>query len=77
MLEITPKKKSPLKALFLLSVIPQEFPAIPTCHSTKHRCDWFDSEEYEPLIKELSHKMRGLKITPSSIVGLGAHAVYE
>jgi hypothetical protein len=75
MLVITPKKKSPAKALFLLSVLADQFPPVPTCHPPKGN-DRLYSEECEPSHKEFSHRMRGLMITPSSIVGLGAEAVY-
>ncbi len=58
--EITPKEKSPTKALFLLSVLAKKFSPIPTCHSPK-RNDRLDSEECEASAKEFSHKMRGLR----------------
>jgi hypothetical protein len=76
MLKITPKKKSPVKALFLLSVFADQFPLVPTCHPPK-RYDRLDPEECESSTKEFSHQMRGLKITPSSVVGLGAETVYR
>ena len=65
MLVITPKKKTPAGCLFLLSVLPQEFLASPTCYLPKED-NWLYSEECEPSHKESSHKMRGLRITPSS-----------
>jgi hypothetical protein len=56
--KITPKEKTLVKGLFLLSVLAKNFSSVSTCHSPKGN-DWLDPEEYEPSIEESSHSSNG------------------
>ena len=66
------KEKDPSEGSFsVIGTCGEVFSESATCHLPKED-DWLDTEVHKPHVKESAHKNEWLKITPSSVVGLGA-----